>query len=284
MDADAEVQAQAEAKLVQDAVKLPLEEQVADKSWKIRKQGYELLQAAVSSDTSLSHNQSLQLAAKGLLDSNLAAQESACDFALELLHACSPSELQGFAANLAGSSVSGPLSSSKKPAAAKGRELLMRLTEHGFNAEVLTACSKGYSHKIPRVGLAAAEATLAVRSPPLERKPALLPVLAPHPAWQRALHPPGSRYHSPRLSHVLLHADPTELRAVRFWRAAQHDPATAAQALRRKGRQGAQRCQGCRHRAGSVARHGPCTRHSAAQDARKPASGARGALGEAPTG
>ena len=145
-------------KLLAAKAKLPLEEQAADKSWKVRKQAYEKMQEAVKNDAS-SHAQVAQLSPKAIGDGNQGAQDVACDMVLAMLDKVSSASLAPVSEELASSLVGSALGS--RPAiVAKAKEALLGLVEHGFAHQVISALSKAYSHKTPKVALAAAEATL----------------------------------------------------------------------------------------------------------------------------
>jgi hypothetical protein len=156
--AAAEEAQRADAQLLAAAAKKPLDEQVVYKSWKVRKQAYECMLAQLAQDPS-SHVQFAQLASKAVADGNQGAQDVACDLLLVLLEKCESQVLQPVATDLADSLVGNALNS--RPAiVAKAKEALLRLVEHGFVNDVIAANSKAYSHKAPKVALAAAESTL----------------------------------------------------------------------------------------------------------------------------
>jgi hypothetical protein len=151
-DADSDV------KSLEDAAKKPLDEQVADKSWKIRKQAYESMLVQLRRDSSV-HQQYAHLSPKAVSDSNQGAQDVACDLVLALLEQCDSVILEHVAASVAESLVGNALNS--RPAIVnKATEVLLRLVEHGFASDVIAATSKGYSHKVPKIALASAGVTL----------------------------------------------------------------------------------------------------------------------------
>ena len=160
MDADDDGAAarQDEAKQLAHAAKAPLDEQIADKSWKVRKQAYEHILAQLRSDSS-SHSQLSQLARQAVTDSNQGALEVACDLVIVLTDVCESSELAGVASGLADSLVGNALNS-RPGIVTRAREALLRLVEHGFAEDVIAATSKAYKHKTPKVAAAAANATL----------------------------------------------------------------------------------------------------------------------------
>lgn len=149
---------QDEAKQLAQAAKAPLDEQVASKSWKIRKQAYEHMLGQVRSDSS-SHSQLSQLARQAVTDSNQGALEVACDVVLALTEVCKSSQLADIANGLADSLVVNALNS-RPGIVTRAREALLRLVEHGFGTDVIAATSKAYNHKTPKVAAAAANATL----------------------------------------------------------------------------------------------------------------------------
>jgi cytoskeleton-associated protein 5 len=160
MNEDAEQAASraAELKALAAAKSLPLEDQIADRSWKVRKQAYDYMLANVRGDSSVHASYALLLP-KALADSNQGAQDVACDVLLALTEDCDDAVLAPVAADIAVNVVAHALNS--RPAIVnKAKEGLLRLIEHSFSSEVVSATSKAYTHKIPKIALAAVEVTL----------------------------------------------------------------------------------------------------------------------------
>jgi cytoskeleton-associated protein 5 len=160
MDEDAEQAASraAEVKALAAAKKLSLEDQITDKSWKTRKQAYEYMLASVRGGPSV-HAPYALLLPKAVSDSNQGAQDVACDLLLALTEECDDKVLSPVAADIAAKLVAHALNS--RPAIVnKAKEALLRLIEHSFSSEVVSATSQAYAHKIPKIALAAVEVTL----------------------------------------------------------------------------------------------------------------------------
>lgn len=178
-DAEAEARAAEEARALAKAAKLPVEEQIADKSWKVRKQCFEHLAARLQTDISCADS-FISFLPKAVADSNQSAQEAGVDLAQAVLSVLESARLQPVAADLA-DGLAGNALTSRPGITTKAREALLSLVEHGFAEQVIAAESKRYLHKVPKAALAAVDATLDALSqfgpavvPPKQILPELL--------------------------------------------------------------------------------------------------------------
>ena len=190
-DEEAARQAAAEATALDNAAKRPLAEQLEDKSWRVRKQAYEGMAQTARSDSSR-HAELATFLPKCVGDSNQGAQDAACDLLLAFLEDAESSAVAPVAPAVAQALVAKTLNS--RPAIVyKGTDALLRLVEHGFVDDVLSASSKAYTHKTPKVALAAVTVTLQALQQfgtkvvqPRDVVPALLPLFDAKDAKVRA--------------------------------------------------------------------------------------------------
>ena len=148
-----------EEKQLRAAAGLPLEERVQHKFWKARKEAYSWMLSEVERSRGELPAFGPQLATISG-DVNQGAQDVACDVVLAFLAACGDEAAVKCAAGVAGALVAKALNS--RPAIVKkASDIMLLLVERGCAADVLAATTPAFSHKTPKVALAALDATHA---------------------------------------------------------------------------------------------------------------------------
>lgn len=152
----------ADSAVLAAAAKLPIEEQIGHKQWKVRKQGYEFmlsqLQGPGQEDSAL-HKQYARHATAMVSDANQGAQDAACETILKLLQVCDSSILGEIPERLV-KSLTTKAFKCRPSVVKKSTEIIMLLIEHDRVADVMPSLMAVCSDKVAKVAQAALHTVL----------------------------------------------------------------------------------------------------------------------------